>query len=220
MAGEPQITITGNLTGDPDFKFTNSGAPVVNFSVAVTPRNKVPNSDQWEDGETTFYRCAAWRRLAENVAASLQKGHRVIVVGRLKTRTWQNRDNVDQLSLEIDVDEVGPSLQFGETQYRKTGQGQQGGHQQPQQQRRQGPPAGGDPWAQQPAQQPAQGDPWQQPQPLAPNPWQQPQYGPPQQPAGPPPQQRQQPTPDQAWGQPPQRQQPAQQQVWPDEPPF
>ena len=210
MAGEPQITITGNLTGEPELRFTQSGAPVCNFSVAVTPRIKVPNSDQWDDGETTFYRCAAWRRLAENVAASLQKGHRVIVVGRFKTRTWQNRDGADQLSLEIDVDEVGPSLQYGETQYRKTagGQGQQqGGRQAPQQQRRQGPPAGGDPWAQQPAQQPAQGDPWGQ----APPPHQ-----PQQRPAGNGPDpwgRQQQPAPQQ-------QHPPAQQQAWPDEPPF
>lgn len=212
MSGEPPITIVGNLTADPELRFTPSGAAVANFTVAQTPRVKV--GDDWQDGETTFFRCAVWRDVAEHVAESLQKGMRVVATGRLKTRTWQDNQGQERLSVEVDVDELGPSLRYGVTQFRKV---QTGGQQQGGQQRQQRPQQGytNDPWAQQP-QQPAQGDPWgQQPQQGYPqgNPWGQ---GYPQQ--GPPPQQRQQP---------PQAQRPPQQpaldpwgQPQSEEPPF
>ena len=112
MAGETTITVVGNLTGDPELKFTPSGAAVANFTVASTPRTFDRQTNEWKDGEALFLRCDAWRQLAENVAESLQKGQRVIVTGALKVRNFERQDGSKGTSVEMTVDEIGPSLRF------------------------------------------------------------------------------------------------------------
>ncbi|WP_019144023.1 single-stranded DNA-binding protein [Aeromicrobium massiliense] len=112
MAGETIITVVGNVTDDPELKFTPSGAAVANFTVASTPRTFDRQSNEWKDGDTLFLRCAAWRQLAENVAESLQKGQRVIVTGALKVRQYERQDGSKGTSVEMNVDEVGPSLRY------------------------------------------------------------------------------------------------------------
>ena len=208
---EPETTVVGNLTADPELRFTPSGAAVANFTVASTPRTFNRQTNQYEDGETLFMRCSVWREMAENVAESLSRGDRAVVSGRLKQRSYQTQQGENRTVIEMDVNEVGPSLRYATARVTKTqrqqgqGQGQQGG---------------GDPWAQSPGQttpQP-QGDPWATPQgqPQGPPPgWAQPpaqapQQAPAQQPAPQqaPPQQGQQPTP-QNWGPAPQYEAPA-----------
>lgn len=110
MAGNANISFVGNLGGDPELRFTPSGAAVTNFSVAVVERRR--DGDQWVDGETTWYRCNAWRSLAENIAESLTKGTRVVVVGTLKSRAYQTNDGENRLAWEVEVDAVGPELRF------------------------------------------------------------------------------------------------------------
>jgi single-strand DNA-binding protein len=110
MAGETNITIVGNLVDDPDLRFTPSGAAVANFRIASTPRTFDRQANEWKDGETLFLTCAVWRQAAENVAESLQRGMRVIVQGRLKSRSYETREGEKRTVFEIDVDEVGPSL--------------------------------------------------------------------------------------------------------------
>jgi single-strand DNA-binding protein len=112
MAGETVITVVGNITDDPELRFTPSGAAVANFTVASTPRTLNKQTNEWEDGEALFLRCSIWRQAAENVAESLQKGARVIVQGRLKARTWETREGEKRTSFEVDVDEIGPSLRW------------------------------------------------------------------------------------------------------------
>ena len=112
MAGETTITIIGNLTGDPELRFTPSGAAVANFTVASTPRTFDRQSNEWKDGETLFMRCSIWRDAAENVAESLQRGTRVIVSGRLKSRSYETKEGERRTVYEVDVEEVGPSLLF------------------------------------------------------------------------------------------------------------
>lgn len=120
MAGDTTITIVGNLVADPDLRFVPSGAPVVNFTVASTPRTFDRQSGEWRDGEALFLRCTLWRQPAENVAESLTRGARVIVVGRLKQRTWEDKDSGQKrYAVELDVDEVGPSLKFATAQVKK-----------------------------------------------------------------------------------------------------
>lgn len=109
MAGDTVITIIGNLTADPELRFTPSGAAVANFTVASTPRSFDKNTNEWKDGETLFMRCSVWRNAAENVAESLARGTSVIVVGRLKMRSY-DKDGEKRTVVELDVDEVGPSL--------------------------------------------------------------------------------------------------------------
>ncbi|MFB6392598.1 single-stranded DNA-binding protein [Polymorphospora lycopeni] len=116
MAGEPLITIIGNATGDAELRFTPSGAAVATFNVAVTPR--VKKGDQWTDGDTTFFRCSVWREMAEQVAETVTKGMRLIVHGRFKTRQWE-KDGQTRTSVEIDVDEVGPSLRYATAKVQK-----------------------------------------------------------------------------------------------------
>ncbi|MDO5728394.1 MAG: single-stranded DNA-binding protein [Actinomycetaceae bacterium] len=116
MAGETIITIVGNLTADPEMRYTASGAPVANFTVASTPRTFDRNSGQWKDGETLFMRCSVWREVAENVADSLSKGMRVIVQGRLVQRRHQTQDGQDRTVVEMQVDEIGPSLKYARAQ--------------------------------------------------------------------------------------------------------
>src|SRR4051794_19157936 len=112
MAGETIITVIGNLTDDPELKFTPSGAAVANFTVASTPRTLDRQTNEWKDGDALFIRCAAWRQLAENVAESLQKGQQVIVTGALKVRNYERQDGSRGTSVELNVDEIGPSLRF------------------------------------------------------------------------------------------------------------
>lgn len=110
MAGDTLITVVGNLTADPELRFTPSGAAVANFTVASTPRTFNRQTNEWEDGETLFMRCSIWRDAAENVTESLVKGTRVIVQGRLVQRSYEARDGSKRTSVELQVDEVGPSL--------------------------------------------------------------------------------------------------------------
>ena len=112
MAGETTITLVGNLTADPELRFTPSGAAVANFTVASTPRTFDRQSNEWKDGDAMFLNCAVWRQAAENVAESLQKGMRVIVQGRLKSRSYETREGERRTVFEIDVDEIGPALKY------------------------------------------------------------------------------------------------------------
>jgi single-strand DNA-binding protein len=128
MAGETVITVVGNITDDPELRFTPSGAAVANFTVASTPRTMNRQTNEWEDGEALFLRCSIWRQAAENVAESLQKGARVIVQGRLKARTWETREGEKRTSFELDVDEIGPSLRWATAKVtRASRSGGQGG---------------------------------------------------------------------------------------------
>ena len=111
MAGETPITVVGNLTADPELRFTPSGAAVANFTVASTPRTFDRQTNEWKDGEALFLNCSVWRQAAENAAESLTRGMRVIVQGRLKARTYETREGEKRTVFEIDVEEVGPSLQ-------------------------------------------------------------------------------------------------------------
>ncbi len=120
MAGETTITIVGNLTGDPELRFTPSGAAVANFTVASTPRTFDRQSNEWKDGETLFMRCSIWREAAENVAESLQRGTRVVVTGRLKSRSYETKEGEKRTVVEMDVDEVGPSLRYANAKVTKT----------------------------------------------------------------------------------------------------
>ena len=110
MAGETVVTMVGNLVDDPELRFTPSGAAVANFRIASTPRTYDRQSGEWKDGESLFLSCSVWRQAAENVAESLQRGMRVIVQGRLKSRSYDDREGQKRTVFEIDVDEVGPSL--------------------------------------------------------------------------------------------------------------
>lgn len=112
MAGETTITVIGNLTGDPELRFTPSGAAVANFTVASTPRTFDRQSNEWKDGDTLFLRCSIWREAAESVAESLTKGTRVIVQGRLVQRSYETREGEKRTVYELQVDEVGPSLRY------------------------------------------------------------------------------------------------------------
>src|SRR3954469_4231192 len=127
MAGETVITIIGNLTNDPELRFTPSGAAVANFTVASTPRMFDRQSNEWKDGETLFMRCSVWRDAAENVAESLQRGSRVIVTGRLKSRTWDTKEGEKRTVMELEVDELGPSLRYATAKVNKTSRGGGGG---------------------------------------------------------------------------------------------
>jgi single-strand DNA-binding protein len=127
MAGETVITVVGNLTDDPELRFTPSGAAVANFTVASTPRTLNKQTNEWEDGEAMFLRCSVWRQAAENVAESLQKGARVIVNGRMRARTWETREGEKRTSFEIDVDEIGPSLRWATAKVVRAGRSSGGG---------------------------------------------------------------------------------------------
>lgn len=112
MAGETTITVIGNLTSDPELRFTPGGSPVVNFTIASTPRTFDRQSNEWKDGETLFLRGSQWRDPAENVAESLTKGMRVIVNGRLKSRSYDTKEGEKRTVIELEVDEIGPSLRY------------------------------------------------------------------------------------------------------------
>jgi single-strand DNA-binding protein len=162
MAGETVITVVGNLTGDPELRFTPSGAAVANFTIASTPRTFDRQSNEFKDGDTLFLSCSIWRQAAENVAESLQKGMRVVAQGRLKQRSYETREGEKRTVVELEVEEVGPSLRYATAKVARVqrsgggagyGGGNSGG-------------GGDDPWASNPSQggqpatqptQPAQG---------------------------------------------------------------
>src|SRR5690349_6941061 len=127
MAGDTVITIIGNLTADPELRFTPSGAAVANFTVASTPRQFDRQSNEWKDGETLFMRCSVWRDAAENVAESLARGTRVIVSGRLKSRSYETKEGEKRTVVEMEVDEVGPSLRYATAKVNRTQRGGGGG---------------------------------------------------------------------------------------------
>jgi single-strand DNA-binding protein len=148
MAGETVITVVGNLVDDPELRFTPSGAAVANFRIASTPRTFDKQTNEWKDGDALFLSCSVWRQAAENVAESLQKGMRVVVQGRLKQRSYETREGEKRTVVELEVDEVGPSLKYATAKVARVqrsggggGYGSQGG---------QG--GGDDPWASSPAQ--------------------------------------------------------------------
>lgn len=120
MAGETLITVIGNLTADPELRFTPSGAAVSNFTVASTPRHFDKQRNEWVDAETLFLRCGVWREAAENVAESLKKGMRVLVTGRLKSRTYEDKAGEKRTIMELDVEEVGPSLRYASAAVKRT----------------------------------------------------------------------------------------------------
>ncbi len=155
MAGDTVITVVGNLTDDPELRFTSSGAAVANFTVASTPRFFDKQTNDWKDGDALFLRCSIWRQAAENVAESLHKGTRVIVQGRLKQRSYETREGEKRTVYELDVDEVGPALRYATTKVSKVsrsggGGGFGGGGGQGGQSAQSAPPAD-DPWASAPA---------------------------------------------------------------------
>ena len=128
MAGDTIITIIGNLTADPEMRFTPSGAAVASFTVASTPRTFDRQAGEWKDGETLFMPCQAWRVMAENIAESLTKGTRVIVQGRLVQRSYTTREGENRTVVEMQVDEIGPSLRYAKAQVtRQPRGGGQGG---------------------------------------------------------------------------------------------
>ena len=153
MAGETVITVVGNLTADPEIRTIGSGAAVASFTIASTPRTWNRNSNQFEDGQALFLRCSAWRDLATHCAQSLAKGMRVIAQGRLQQRSYQANDGSNRTVVELQVDEIGPSLRYATAQVQKMQSGgYQGGNangggyqQQPQQAQQQS--QGADPWA-------------------------------------------------------------------------
>jgi len=150
MAGETVITVVGNLTGDPELRFTPSGAAVANFTIASTPRAFDKNSNEWKDGDTLFLNCSIWRQAAENVAESLQKGMRVVAQGRLKQRSYETREGEKRTVVELEVEEVGPSLKYATAKVARVqrsggGGGYSGGGNAP-------TGGGDDPWASSPAQ--------------------------------------------------------------------
>lgn len=157
MAGETVITIVGNLTADPELRTTSAGAQVASFTIASTPRSWNRNTNQFEDGQALFMRCSAWRDLATHCAQSLSKGMRVIAQGRLQQRSYQAQDGSNRTVIELQVDEIGPSLRHATAQVRKMQSGgYQGGnanggfggngYQQPQQAQQQPQAPADDPW--------------------------------------------------------------------------
>ncbi len=127
MAGETIITVVGNLVNDPELRFTNSGAAVASFRIASTPRTFDRQSGEWKDGEALFLTCSVWRQAAENVAESLQRGSRVIVQGRLKQRSYETREGEKRTVIELEVDEIGPSLRYATAKVQKMSRSSGGG---------------------------------------------------------------------------------------------
>ncbi|MCP2242515.1 single-stranded DNA-binding protein [Lentzea aerocolonigenes] len=126
MAGETTITVVGNLTADPEFRFIQSGAAVASFTVASTPRTFDKQSGEWKDGEALFLRCNVWRQVAENVAESLTRGSRVLVTGRLRQRSFETKEGEKRTVVELEVDEIGPSLRYATAKVNKVSRGDGG----------------------------------------------------------------------------------------------
>ncbi|WP_417555617.1 single-stranded DNA-binding protein [Microbacterium sp.] len=116
MAGETIITVVGNLTADPELRYTQNGLPVANFTIASTPRTFDRQANEWKDGDALFLRASVWREFAEHVAGSLTKGMRVIAQGRLRQRSYQDREGNNRTAIELEVDEIGPSLRYATAQ--------------------------------------------------------------------------------------------------------
>lgn len=127
MAGETIITVVGNLTADPELRYTQSGLAVANFTIASTPRTFDRQANEWKDGEALFLRASCWREFAEHVAGSLTKGSRVIATGRLKQRSYDDRDGNKRTAIELEVDEIGPSLRYATAQVTRAAGGSTGG---------------------------------------------------------------------------------------------
>jgi single-strand DNA-binding protein len=127
VAGETIITVVGNLTADPELRYTQSGLAVANFTIASTPRSFDRQANEWKDGEALFLRASCWREFAEHVAGSLTKGSRVIAQGRLKQRSYQDRDGNNRTAIELEVDEIGPSLRYATAQITRAAGGAGGG---------------------------------------------------------------------------------------------
>ena len=138
MAGETTLVIVGNMVADAELRFTPTGAAVANFTVASTPRSFDRQANEWKDGEPLFLRCTIWREAAENVAESLTRGSRVIVTGRLKQRSYETREGEKRTVVELEVDEIGPSLRYSTAKVNRAARGGSSG-------------GGEDPWASRPA---------------------------------------------------------------------
>src|SRR5687767_14848940 len=120
---ENSVTLVGNLTDDPELRFTAQGAAVANFRIAVSKRVRDPQTNEWKDGDTSYFRVNVWRQLAENVAETLQKGNRVIVTGTLKMRSWETQEGEKRTVVEIEATEVGPSLKWATAKIERTSRG-------------------------------------------------------------------------------------------------
>jgi single-strand DNA-binding protein len=127
MAGETVITVVGNLTSDPELRYTQNGLAVANFTIASTPRSFDRASNDWKDGEALFLRASVWREFAEHVAGSLTKGSRVVATGRLKQRSYETKEGEKRTSIELEVDEIGPSLRYATAQVTRTSSSREGG---------------------------------------------------------------------------------------------
>ena len=127
MAGETVITVVGNLTSDPELRYTQGGLAVANFTIASTPRSFDRASNDWKDGDALFLRASVWREFAEHVAGSLTKGSRVIATGRLKQRSYETKEGEKRTSIELEVDEIGPSLRYATAQVTRTSSSREGG---------------------------------------------------------------------------------------------
>jgi len=158
MAGETVITVVGNLTSDPELRYTQNGLAVANFTIASTPRNFDRASNDWKDGEALFLRASVWREFAEHVAGSLTKGSRVIATGRLKQRSYETKEGEKRTSIELEVDEIGPSLRYATAQVTRAASSRDGGSAAPR--GGGGAPVAEEPWA---ASAPAGGDVWNTP---------------------------------------------------------
>ncbi|WP_039828110.1 single-stranded DNA-binding protein [Nocardia testacea] len=151
MANDTTLTVIGNLTADPELRFTPAGAAVANFTVASTPRIFDRNTNEWKDGEALFLRCNIWREAAENVAESLVRGSRVIVTGNLKQRSFETREGEKRTVVELEVEEIGPSLKYATAKVNKTSGGNGGGGGQRRQSGQQQRADDSDPWGSAPA---------------------------------------------------------------------
>ena len=158
MANDTVITVIGNLTADPELRFTPSGSAVANFTIASTPRTFDKQSNEWKDGEALFLRSAVWREAAENVAETLTKGTRVIAQGRLRSRSYDTKEGERRTVMELEIDEIGPSLSFASAKVTRTQRSGGGGNRAPQQSVPQRP-AGGSPGFHSPTPQ-GGNDPW------------------------------------------------------------
>ncbi|MGN7968999.1 single-stranded DNA-binding protein [Microbacterium sp. 22296] len=154
MAGETIITVVGNLTADPELRYTQNGLPVANFTIASTPRTFDRQANEWKDGDALFLRASVWREFAEHVAGSLTKGSRVIATGRLKQQSYQDKEGNNRTSIVLEVDEIGPSLRYATAQVTRAtgGTGSTGGQS--------GAPVGDEPWATPGAAQAGAADAW------------------------------------------------------------
>lgn len=156
MAGETVITVVGNLTADPELRYTQNGLAVANFTIASTPRSFDKATNDWKDGDALFLRASVWREFAEHVAGSLSKGSRVIVTGRLKQRSYETKEGEKRTSFELEVDDIGPSLRYATAQVTRTTSGGPRGGQS-------GGQGGDEPWASAPSSESASGDVWSAP---------------------------------------------------------